>query len=70
MKLDKLYGGGWNVYLAEGRYWSVCSHKPGSNLTFAYRGVVYGVFQTPSDEDLMDEPSRNSLYDSEQQYCD
>eukprot|EP00108_Taenia_solium_P008090 TsM_000566800 transcript=TsM_000566800 gene=TsM_000566800 len=54
-KLDALYGSGWNVYIAEGRYWAVCSHKPGSNLTFTYHGVVYGVFQTPSDNDFMED---------------
>ncbi|VDD80425.1 unnamed protein product [Mesocestoides corti] len=54
-KLDKLYGKGWNVYIAEGRFWAVCSHKPGSNLTFVHHGVVYGVFQTPSESDIDDE---------------
>lgn len=53
-KLDSLYGSGWNVYIAEGRYWAVCSHKPGSNLTFVYNGVVYGVFQTPTESDLVE----------------
>ncbi|KAH9283544.1 hypothetical protein ECG_04441 [Echinococcus granulosus] len=53
-KLEALYGTGWNVFIAEGRYWAVCSHKPGSNLTFIHRGVVYGVFQTPSDSDFME----------------
>lgn len=57
-KLDALYGSGWNVYIAEGRYWAVCSHKPGSNLTFTYQGVVYGVFQTPSENDLMEDRHR------------
>nr|CDS34758.1 tegumental antigen [Hymenolepis microstoma]CDS34772.1 tegumental antigen [Hymenolepis microstoma] len=53
-KLDSLYGAGWNVYIAEGRYWAVCSHKPGSNLTFVHDGIVYGVFQTPSEDDFPD----------------
>ncbi|KAM3172781.1 hypothetical protein ACTXT7_013845 [Hymenolepis weldensis] len=53
-KLDSLYGAGWNVYIAEGRYWAVCFHKQGSNLTFVHNGIVYGVFQTPSDADFMD----------------
>ncbi|EUB64351.1 Dynein light chain 1 cytoplasmic [Echinococcus granulosus] len=69
-KLEALYGTGWNVFIAEGRYWAVCSHKPGSNLTFIHRGVVYGVFQTPSDSDFMEElhgpvrPKKDRIYHS------
>ncbi|VUZ56279.1 unnamed protein product [Hymenolepis diminuta] len=46
-RLQAIYGEGWSVYIAEGRYWSVCSHNPGSNLAFLYQNTVYGVYQTP-----------------------
>lgn len=47
-RLQAIYGEGWSVYIAEGRYWSVCSHNPGSNLAFLYHNTVYGVYQTPN----------------------
>ncbi|BHF64496.1 hypothetical protein SprV_0200750100 [Sparganum proliferum] len=50
-RIERVYGPGWNVFMADGRYWSVCSHKPGTNLVFVHRGIVYGVHQTPAPED-------------------
>nr|CDS34770.1 tegumental antigen [Hymenolepis microstoma] len=47
-RLQAIYGEGWSVYIAEGRYWSVCSHRPGSNLAFLYQNTVYGVYQIPN----------------------
>lgn len=44
--MERIYGQGWNCYIADGRYWSICAHKPGSNLVFVYLGIAYGVFQT------------------------
>ncbi|VDM33708.1 unnamed protein product [Hydatigera taeniaeformis] len=46
-RLEKVYGEGWSCYIAEGRFWSVCAHRQGSNLAFVYKKMVYGVFQTP-----------------------
>ncbi len=48
-RLAKIYGPGWNVFMVEGQYSSICAHKPGSNLVFTYKGVVYGVYQTPDE---------------------
>uniref|UniRef100_A0A183SJD2 DDE Tnp4 domain-containing protein n=1 Tax=Schistocephalus solidus TaxID=70667 RepID=A0A183SJD2_SCHSO len=49
-RIERVYGLGWNVFMADGRYWSVCSHKPGTNLVFVHKGIVYGVHQTPAPE--------------------
>ncbi|KAH9282841.1 hypothetical protein ECG_04438 [Echinococcus granulosus] len=46
-RLEKIYGNGWSCYIAEGRFWSICAHRQGSNLAFLYKKMVYGVFQTP-----------------------
>uniref|UniRef100_A0A5K3ENW6 Dynein light chain n=2 Tax=Mesocestoides corti TaxID=53468 RepID=A0A5K3ENW6_MESCO len=45
-QLDQIYGPSWNCYIAEKNYWFVCSHRPGSNLAFTYKGYVYGIYQT------------------------
>ncbi|VDN14459.1 unnamed protein product [Dibothriocephalus latus] len=50
-RIERVYGSGWNVFMADGRYWSVCSHKPGTNLVFVHKGMVYGVHQTPAPEE-------------------
>ncbi|KAM7538123.1 hypothetical protein Aperf_G00000071607 [Anoplocephala perfoliata] len=49
-RLEKIYGPGWNAYIADGRYWSICSHQQGSNLAFLYKDKVYGVYQSPGSE--------------------
>ncbi|KAL5962406.1 hypothetical protein TSMEX_009860 [Taenia solium] len=46
-RLEKIYGDGWSCYIAEGRYWSICAHRQGSNLAFVYKKMIYGVYQTP-----------------------
>ncbi|VDD80427.1 unnamed protein product [Mesocestoides corti] len=49
-RLEIVYGGKWSCFIAEGRYWSICSHKPGKNLVFSYRGYVYGVSESPDNK--------------------
>ncbi|KAM7537917.1 hypothetical protein Aperf_G00000071616 [Anoplocephala perfoliata] len=58
-QVEKIYGNKWNVYVANGRYWSVCTHKAGGNLVFAYKGAVYGIYQTP-ERTVEDSPFANS----------
>ncbi|VDD80426.1 unnamed protein product [Mesocestoides corti] len=59
-KVEKVYGPQWNVFVANGGYWSICTHKPGGNLVFVYRGIVYGVYQTPEHDDKRDAARRAS----------
>lgn len=54
-QVEHVYGPQWNVYVASGRYWALCTHKAGGNLVFAYNGVVYGIYQCP-DRDFEDSP--------------
>lgn len=60
-RVEKIYGSGWNCYIANGRYWSVCTHRPGTNLVFVLHDVVYGIYQTPSFEE--DNMSTMSIVD-------
>lgn len=46
-EIEQVYGLKWNVFVANGNYWAMCTHKPGCNLVFQYRGAVYGVYQSP-----------------------
>ncbi|KAL5962407.1 Antigen [Taenia solium] len=46
-EVEKIYGPKWNVFIANGQYWGVCTHRPGGNLVFTYQGVVYGVYHSP-----------------------
>lgn len=58
-QVEKVYGPKWNVFIASGRYWSVCTHKAGGNLVFAYKGAVYGIYQTP-ERNVEDSPFANN----------
>ncbi|EUB64350.1 hypothetical protein ECG_04439 [Echinococcus granulosus] len=46
-EVEHIYGPQWNVFIANGHYWAVCTHRPGGNLVFSYQGVVYGVYHSP-----------------------
>ncbi|VDN98613.1 unnamed protein product [Rodentolepis nana] len=61
-QVESIYGPQWNVFVASGRYWGLCTHKAGGNLVFAYNGVVYGIYQSP-ERDFEDSPfGINSSY--------
>ncbi|KAM7537850.1 hypothetical protein Aperf_G00000071573 [Anoplocephala perfoliata] len=46
-RLEKVYGSGWNCYMTDGKFYSVCSHEKGTSLVFILNDMVYGVFRTP-----------------------
>ncbi|KAL7064097.1 hypothetical protein AAHC03_04935 [Spirometra sp. Aus1] len=50
-RIEAVYGDGWSVFVVDGRFWSVQAHKPGSNLVFVYKDLVYGIFQSPGIKD-------------------
>ncbi|KAL5962405.1 Dynein light chain [Taenia solium] len=46
-RLEEVYGKGWNCYMTDGKFYSVCSHEAGTSLVFLLNDMVYGVFRTP-----------------------
>ncbi len=46
-RLEEVYGKGWNCYMTDGKFYSVCSHEAGSSLVFVHHDIVYGIFRTP-----------------------
>nr|VZI50935.1 unnamed protein product [Spirometra erinaceieuropaei] len=46
-RVESVYGEGWNCYMTDGKFYSVCSHKAGSSLVFVYKNIVFGLYQTP-----------------------
>nr|CDS34768.1 tegumental protein [Hymenolepis microstoma]CUU98053.1 tegumental protein [Hymenolepis microstoma] len=46
-RLEEVYGKGWNCYMTDGKFYSVCSHEAGTSLVFVLNEMVYGVFRTP-----------------------
>ncbi|VUZ56275.1 unnamed protein product [Hymenolepis diminuta] len=46
-RLEEVYGRGWNCYMTDGKFYSVCSHEAGTSLVFILNDMVYGVFRTP-----------------------
>ncbi|KAH9282833.1 hypothetical protein ECG_04436 [Echinococcus granulosus] len=46
-RLEEVYGRGWNCYMTDGKFYSVCSHEAGTSLVFLLNEMVYGVFRTP-----------------------
>ncbi|VDN16493.1 unnamed protein product [Dibothriocephalus latus] len=46
-RIEPIYGKGWTIYVTDGRVWAMQVHQPGSNLVFAYKGNVYGLYQCP-----------------------
>ncbi|BHF64495.1 hypothetical protein SprV_0200750000 [Sparganum proliferum] len=50
-RVEAIYGDGWNVLVVDGRFWLVQAHKPGSNLVFVYKNLVYGISQAPGIKD-------------------
>uniref|UniRef100_A0A0X3PQL2 Dynein light chain type 1 n=1 Tax=Schistocephalus solidus TaxID=70667 RepID=A0A0X3PQL2_SCHSO len=49
-RIEGVYGNVWNAFVVDGRFWSIYTHKPGSNLVFVSKGIVYGVYQSPNVE--------------------
>ncbi|VDK30547.1 unnamed protein product [Dibothriocephalus latus] len=46
-RVESVYGEGWNCYMTDGKFYSLCSHKAGSSLVFVYKNLVFGLYQTP-----------------------